>query len=132
MIKILKFVPYLLASLIFLSTKVYADGHAIKIGVSFRMLSDVGYKHGELIKDTVAEWNEAGGINGHPIELTLYNDECKSEKGVANATKLAYEDKVHVIIGSSCSYRASAIIVEKCCDLPGHSYIEPPADPNCS
>ena len=103
MIKILKFVPYLLVSLIFLSTKVYADGHAIKIGVSFRMLSDVGYKHGELIKDTVAEWNEAGGINGHPIELTLYNDECKSEKGVANATKLAYEDKVHVIIGSSCS-----------------------------
>ena len=25
----------------------------IKIGVSFKMLSDVGYKHGQLIKDTV-------------------------------------------------------------------------------
>ena len=75
----------------------------IKIGVSFRMLSDVGYKHGELIKDTVEEWNSAGGINGEKVDLILYNDECKSEKGVANATKLAYQDKVHVIIGSSCS-----------------------------
>ena len=61
----------------------------IKIGVSFRMLSDVGYKHGELIQDTVEEWNSTGGINGRKVDLTLYNDECKSEKGVANATKLA-------------------------------------------
>ena len=41
-----------------------AQAQNIKIGVSFRMLSDVGYKHGELIQDTVAEWNTAGGING--------------------------------------------------------------------
>ena len=31
-----------------------AQAKDIKIGVSFRMLSDVGYKHGELIQDTVA------------------------------------------------------------------------------
>ena len=80
-----------------------AQAKDIKIGVSFRMLSDVGYKHGELIQDTVAEWNAAGGINGKKVDLILYNDECKSEKGVANATKLAYQDNVHVIIGSSCS-----------------------------
>ena len=80
-----------------------AQAETIKIGVSFRMLSDVGYKHGELITDTVAKWNKEGTINGQKIDLTLYNDECKSEKGVANATKLAYQDKVHVIIGSSCS-----------------------------
>ena len=80
-----------------------AQAENIKIGVSFRMLSDVGYKHGMLIEDTVKQWNAEGGINGKKIDLTLYNDECKSEKGVANATKLAYQDKVHVIIGSSCS-----------------------------
>ena len=28
-----------------------AQANDIKIGVSFRMLSDVGYKHGELITD---------------------------------------------------------------------------------
>ena len=75
-----------------------AQANDIKIGVSFRMLSDVGYKHGELITDTVEQWNSEGGINGRKIDLILYNDECKSEKGVANATKLAYQDKVHVII----------------------------------
>ena len=63
-----------------------AQAKNIKIGVSFRMLSDVGYKHGELIKDTVKSWNDSGGINGRMVELILYNDECKSEKGVANAT----------------------------------------------
>ena len=36
-----------------------AQAETIKIGVSFRMLSDVGYKHGELITDTVAKWNKA-------------------------------------------------------------------------
>ena len=77
----------------------YAEAATIKIGVSFRMLSDVGYKHGELITDTVKEWNSTGGINGKQVDLILYNDECKSEKGVANATKLAYEDNVHVLIG---------------------------------
>ena len=60
-----------------------AQAKDIKIGVSFRMLSDVGYKHGELIQDTVEEWNSSGGINGKKVDLILYNDECKSEKGVA-------------------------------------------------
>lgn len=101
--KTFKLFSFLIIPFFLFSAKVFADGHVIKIGTSFRMLSDVGYKHGELIKDTVSDWNAAGGINGHPIELILYNDECKSEKGVANATKLAYEDNVHVIIGSSCS-----------------------------
>jgi branched-chain amino acid transport system substrate-binding protein len=94
------FSSILIAASLLITSLVQAD---IKIGVSFRMLSDVGYKHGELIKDTVAEWNASGGINGEKVDLILYNDECKSEKGVANATKLAYQDKVHVIIGSSCS-----------------------------
>jgi ABC-type branched-subunit amino acid transport system substrate-binding protein len=75
----------------------------IKIGVSIRMVSDVGFKIGEMIKSEFASINEAGGVHGKSIELIFLNDECKSEKGVANATKLAYEHKVHLIIGSSCS-----------------------------
>ena len=51
-----------------------AQAKDIKIGVSFRMLSDVGYKHGELIQDTVEEWNSSGGINGKKVDLILYND----------------------------------------------------------
>ena len=102
----MKKVNIIFSSLVFATSLLIsslAQAENIKIGVSFRMLSDVGYKHGMLIEDTVKQWNVEGGINGKKIDLTLYNDECKSEKGVANATKLAYQDKVHVIIGSSCS-----------------------------
>ena len=44
------FSSILLAGSLLITSLAQAD---IKIGVSFRMLSDVGYKHGELIKDTV-------------------------------------------------------------------------------
>jgi branched-chain amino acid transport system substrate-binding protein len=37
------------------------------------------------------------------IEATLMNDECKSDKGVANANKLIFQEKVHLLIGSTCS-----------------------------
>ena len=37
------------------------------------------------------------------VDVKLLNDECKSDIGVANATKLAYQDKVHMFLGSSCS-----------------------------
>ena len=39
-----------------------AQAENIKIGVSFRMLSDVGYKHGMLIEDTVKQWNVEGKV----------------------------------------------------------------------
>ena len=31
------------------------------------------------------------------------NDECKSDKGVANANKMIFQNKVHLVVGSSCS-----------------------------
>ena len=89
----MKKIKIIFSSLVFTASllmSTIAQAENIKIGVSFRMLSDVGYKHGMLIEDTVKKWNSEGGINGKKIDLTLYNDECKSEKGVANATKLAY------------------------------------------
>lgn len=80
-----------------------AEDGTIKIGVSIRMISDVGFKIGRMIEDEFALINAAGGINGRKVELIFMNDECKSEKGVANATKLAYDNKVLLVVGSSCS-----------------------------
>ncbi|MCP4374887.1 MAG: ABC transporter substrate-binding protein, partial [bacterium] len=37
------------------------------------------------------------------VKLIFLNDECKSEKGIANAQKLAHQHKVLLVIGSSCS-----------------------------
>jgi ABC-type branched-subunit amino acid transport system substrate-binding protein len=75
----------------------------IKIGVSIRMISDIGFKHGKMMEDEIQMINESGGINGKMIELIFLNDECKSEKGIANAQKLIYQHKVHLLVGSSCS-----------------------------
>jgi branched-chain amino acid transport system substrate-binding protein len=68
-----------------------------------RMVSDNGQKYGRMVADEFKLINAAGGINGNMIELTLLNDECKSDKGVANANKFVHEKRVHLIIGSTCS-----------------------------
>ncbi len=67
------------------------------------MVSENGQKYGQMVVDEFNLINEQGGVNGHKVELTLLNDECKSDKGVANANKFIYERKVHLIIGSTCS-----------------------------
>ena len=75
----------------------------IKVGVSLRMKTETGEKYGQMVVDEFEAINAAGGVNGHTFEVKLLNDECKSDIGVANATKFAYQDNVHLFIGSSCS-----------------------------
>jgi len=88
-------------SFMFVSTVVYAG--EIRIGITMRMVSENGQKYGRMMMDEIDIINKAGGINGNKIVATLMNDECKSDKGVANANKLISQKKVHLLIGSSCS-----------------------------
>lgn len=80
-----------------------AQAGEIRIGATMRMISENGQKYGQMMQDEFDAINAAGGINGHTINLTLLNDECKSDKGVANANKFAYQENVHLLIGSTCS-----------------------------
>ncbi|MGI9421900.1 MAG: ABC transporter substrate-binding protein [Hyphomicrobiaceae bacterium] len=80
-----------------------AQAGEIRIGATMRMISENGQKYGQMMRDEFDAINKAGGINGHTIKLTLLNDECKSDKGVANANKFAYQENVHLLIGSTCS-----------------------------
>ena len=75
----------------------------IRVGATMRMISENGQKYGEMVQDEFDAINAAGGINGHTIKLSLLNDECKSDKGVANANKFIHQEKVHLLIGSTCS-----------------------------
>ena len=88
-------------SFIFVSTVTYAG--EIRIGITMRMVSENGQKYGQMMMDEIDLINKSGGINGSKIVATLMNDECKSDKGVANANKLVSQKKVHLVIGSSCS-----------------------------
>ncbi|MCP5100302.1 MAG: amino acid ABC transporter substrate-binding protein, partial [Chloroflexi bacterium] len=75
----------------------------IRVGITMRMISENGQKYGQMVMDEIDMINKSGGINGNTIKATLMNDECKSDKGVANAVKLVAQEKVHLLIGSSCS-----------------------------
>ena len=80
-----------------------ASAGVIKVGVSLRMKTDTGQRYGQMVVDEFKAINDAGGVNGHTVDVKLLNDECKSDIGVANATKYAYQDNVHLFVGSTCS-----------------------------
>ena len=92
-----------LAAAAMLGTTAAVSAGVIKVGVSMRMKTETGEKYGQMVVDEFNAINAAGGVNGNTIEIKLLNDECKSDIGVANATKYAYQDNVHLFVGSTCS-----------------------------
>ncbi|MCC7046688.1 MAG: ABC transporter substrate-binding protein [Alphaproteobacteria bacterium] len=75
----------------------------IRIGITLRMLVENGFKYGQMAQDELLAVNAAGGINGHKVEVVLLDDECKPDKGVANTNRFIHQNKVHLIMGSTCS-----------------------------
>ncbi|MGA1843797.1 MAG: ABC transporter substrate-binding protein [bacterium] len=61
----------------------------------------------QMIADKV---NAAGGINGHPLKLIIYDTEGDETKSVLNAKKLIERDQVLAIIGPSRSGSSLAVI----------------------
>ena len=56
------------------------------------------------------EINKNGGINGHPLELIVYDDESDATKCTLAVKKLINKDKVCAIIGPSISGLSLAIL----------------------
>jgi len=56
------------------------------------------------------EINKKGGINGHKLDLVLYDDESDETKCRLGVTRLIKKDKVPVIIGPSTSGNTLAVI----------------------
>ncbi len=75
----------------------------IRVGITMRMVSENGQAYGQMVMDEIKAINDSGGINGNMIKATLMNDECKSDKGVANANKLIFQENIHLLVGSTCS-----------------------------
>lgn len=82
----------------------------IRIGVTLRMLTENGQKYGQMVQDEFDKVNAAGGINGHMIEVFLLDDQCKPDVGVANVNRFINQDKVHLVIGSTCSSVSMPIV----------------------
>ena len=80
-----------------------AENGVIRIGMTLRMIVENGIKYGQLTLAELNAVNDSGGIDGHKIQVTLLDDECNAQKGVANTNRFIEQDKVHLIIGSICS-----------------------------
>jgi branched-chain amino acid transport system substrate-binding protein len=86
---------------------------AYKVGAIFAVTGRASFL-GEPEKKTaemiVEEVNKSGGINGHPLELVLYDDEGDATKCNVSMKKLINQDKVSVVIGPSTSGTSLAIV----------------------
>lgn len=84
-----------------------------KVGALFSTTggaSNLGVPEQNTVNMVVDQINDAGGINGHPLEVIVYNDETNSEKCVTLATKLIEQDEVLAIIGPTTSGNSLAIL----------------------
>jgi branched-chain amino acid transport system substrate-binding protein len=74
----------------------------IKLGLTIS-LSGGTADMGEAAKDgatlAIKEINEKGGVLGRPLELIVYDDETKPEKGLENVKRLIDQDKVVAFLG---------------------------------
>ncbi len=86
---------------------------AYKIGAIFSTSgsqSDLGVPEQRTVEMMVKEINKKGGINGHDLEVIVYNDESDSTKTLSLATKLIEQDGVLAIIGPTFSGASMAIL----------------------
>ncbi|MBT8406806.1 MAG: ABC transporter substrate-binding protein [Deltaproteobacteria bacterium] len=84
-----------------------------KVGAVFSVTGRTSFL-GEPEKKTavmIAEAvNKTGGINGHPLELVIYDDESDETKCVLAVKRLLKKDKVPVVIGPSLSGNTLAVV----------------------
>ena len=84
-----------------------------KIGAVFSItgvgsfLGEPEKKTAELIRDQI---NAQGGINGHPLELIVYDDESDATKCNLAVKKLIKKDEVPVIVGPTRSGESLAVV----------------------
>ena len=96
--------------LVFSCTK---EKEPYKVGAVFSVtgrtsfLGDPEKKTAVMIAEAV---NKTGGINGHPLELVVYDDESDETKCVLAVKRLLKKDKVPVVIGPSLSGNTLAVV----------------------
>jgi branched-chain amino acid transport system substrate-binding protein len=89
------------------------DAEAYKIGAVFALTgpaSNLGVPEEQTIEMMVDEINEAGGVNGHPLEVIIYDTETNAEKCATLVNRLIEQDEVLAIIGPTTSGNSMAII----------------------
>ena len=89
-----------------------ASGEPIKIGAIVSLTgtyAGLGDPEKKTIEMEVKRINEAGGINGRPVEVIFEDDGTDETKAVAAASKLIEQDNVVAIIGATGTGQSMAV-----------------------
>lgn len=79
---------------------------AIKVGAIFSLTganSPLGVPEKQAVEMLAKEINEAGGVNGRPLEIVFEDDKSDNTEAVKAVKKLVSSDKVSAVLGSSGS-----------------------------
>lgn len=110
---LLAVLPIALLVTIFLVTTSVLAAESYKIGCIFSITGPASFL-GEPEKNSAImladQINQNGGINGHKIQLVIYDTEGDPTKAVLNINKLIYHDKVLAVIGPSRTPTTLAVI----------------------
>ena len=85
----------------------YKVGAVFSVTGRASFLGEPEKKTVEMIEEAI---NKVGGINGHPLEVIVYDDESDETKCVLAVKRLIKKDNVPVIIGPSLSGNTMAVI----------------------
>jgi len=83
-----------------------------KVGAVFAVTGNnapLGTPEKQTVEMMVAGINARGGVNGHPLEVIIYDTETDSTKAVTLTNKLIEQDNVLAIIGPTGSGQSLAI-----------------------
>ena len=86
--------------------KTIEEGDTYTVGAVFSVsgpYSPLGEPEKQTVEMMVDEINDAGGINGHPLKVIVYDDESDSTKAQTMATRLIEQNEVLAIVGTSGS-----------------------------
>ncbi|MCL5046318.1 MAG: ABC transporter substrate-binding protein [Actinobacteria bacterium] len=72
--------------------------------------SSLGIPEKNTIEMLIDQVNAKGGINGHPVQLVLYDIQSDETKGVLALKKLIEEDKVLAVVGPATSGPSLAMV----------------------
>lgn len=87
--------------------KTYKIGALLAVTGPASFLGEPEKNTAEMVVDLI---NQEGGINGHRLELVVYDTEANESKSVVSAKKLISRDNVLAIIGPSTSGTSMAVI----------------------
>lgn len=85
---------------------VFAPGDAIKVALVTDLtgpIAEMGLDIQQGAEIALMEVNEAGGIQGFPVEFVVEDDRCSGDEGTLVANRVVSDPQIVAVVGHACS-----------------------------